>query len=83
MEKKQEVNNYIRFLQYDLLRDQLVNQMKDFLFTNAVENIEPDLHELIKEISDQAAKGKTVNIEMKTEVGEKGGVVFKFKYDVL
>lgn len=79
----EEDTAHMRFLQYDLFRDNLIKMMKDFLFQNAIENVKPDLHEFIKEVADHASKGKTVDVEMKTSVGEKGGIVFEFDYDVL
>lgn len=77
----------IRFMQYDMVRQTLADQIKAHLFETFVEDVTSvdgtkNFHEIIKEIAEMSATGRAINIQMKPEQGEKG-IIYKIEYDML
>lgn len=76
----QEENTFVRFLQYDMIKERLMEEMKEWLFDNLVKDIEPDMHEMIKDISEAMSEGKSVQTNMRVEQVEDGlRVIFDYK----
>lgn len=81
-----EPTSHIRFLHYESVKNSIVEQIKQWCFDNVIESIESekgkDLHDIIIDIKNATEDGKTVDMDFKAEMGEKG-VKFIINYKIL